>query len=158
MVEIDVKIKADDLYDYMLMHAYHSASSLIGSGFGVFMVIIGAVRAEWLFIIAGIILILYLPWVLFIKSRRQVLSNPAFRQPLHYVMDEEGICVSQGEVTQKQAWGDMYKAISTKKSIILYTTRTNATILPKRELGEKRLKVIDMVSTYMPSNKVKVKR
>ena len=87
MVEVDVKIQAGDLYDYLLMHTYNGPSGLLGSCFGALLVVIALLKSQWIYLIAGIVLLLYLPWTLFVKSRRQAL-NPAFLKPLHYVLDD----------------------------------------------------------------------
>jgi len=157
MVEVDVKITAGDLYDYMLMHTYNSAAGLIGSAFGAVLIIYALGKQEWLFLALGIVMLVYLPWTLFMKSRRQALS-PIFQEPLHYLLDEEGLTVSQGEEEGKMVWGDMYKAMSTNRSIILYTSPVNATIFPKRDLGDKKMAVIEMISTHMPPAKVKIRQ
>ena len=157
MVELDVKISAGDLYDYMLMHSYNSASGLLGSCVGALMIIMALSTKQWLFLIGGIVLLAYLPWTLFIRSRQQALNNPAFKQPLHYVLDENGLTISQGEESGCVAWEDMVKAVSTSRSIILYTSRVNATIFPKSQLGDKKAAVIEVISTHMPPKKVKIK-
>jgi len=156
MVEVDVKITAGDLYDYMLMHTYNSAAGLVGSALGAVLIIYALGKQEWMFLIMGIVLLVYLPWTLFVKSRRQALS-PMFQEPLHYVLDEEGLTVSQGEEEGKMVWADAYKAVSTNKSIILYTSPVNATIFPKRDLGDQKMAVIEMISTHMPPAKVKIR-
>lgn len=157
MVELDIKIKAGDLYDFMLMHHYNQTSGLLGSILGALMIIVALPEKKWIFLIGGLALLLYLPWVLFIKSRQQALNNPAFQQALHYVLDENGVTISQGEEVATQSWEDMYKAVSTSKSIILYTSRVNATIFPKDQMGDKRAAVIEVISTHMPPKKVKIR-
>ena len=157
MVEVDIKISAGDLYDYMLMHSYNSPSGIMGSTLGAVMVLVALSTKQWLFLIGGLALLLYLPWVLFIKSRQQAINNPVFKQPLHYVLDENGITISQGETSTTQGWEDMVKAVSTGRSIIVYTSRVNATIFPKRQLGDKKTAVIETISTYMPPAKVKIR-
>ncbi len=157
MIELDVKIEAGDLYDYMLMHAYNSASGLLGSGIGAVAVLVGLMRGQVIFVVAGLILLLYLPWTLFLKSRQQALNNPAFRETLHYKLDEEGITVSQNGEEQHQDWGDMVKAVSTSRSIIVYTSKVNATIFPRREMRDKRTDVIEIISTHMPPKKVRIR-
>ena len=156
MLELDVKIKAADLYDYLLMHAYNGPSGLLGSCFGALLIVVGAMKSEGIWIVAGAVLLLYLPWTLFIRSRKQAL-NPVFQKPLHYVLDEEGITVSQDDTVQTQSWDSMVKAVSTTKSIIVYTMAINATIFPKRELGDQKSALIQMISTHMPPAKVKIK-
>ncbi len=157
MVELDIKIGAGDLYDYMLRHNYNSTGGIMGSVLGAVMVMVALAKEQWIFLIAGIVLLLYLPWTLFIQSRKQVLNNPVFKQPLHYVLDESGITISQGETSTNQAWDDMLKAVSTSRSIIVYTSRVNATIFPKSQMGDKKEAVIQMISTHMPPKKVKIK-
>lgn len=157
MIELDIKIEAGDLYDYMLRHSYNSSSGILGSALGAVMIIVALAQSQWIFLIGGLALLLYLPWVLFIKSRRQILNNPAFRETLHYKLDEEGLTITQGGAEAKQGWGDMHKAVSTGRSIILYTSRVNATIFPKRQLGDQKMAVVEMISTHMPPAKVKIR-
>lgn len=158
MINLSVKIEAGDLYDYMLMHSYNSPAGLVGSTFGALLIIFAIATQQWIFIVLGLVMLLYLPWTLFLKSRTQLLNNPAFQEPLQYTLDEEGLTVSQGEVQEKMAWEDMHKAVSTGRSIILYTSRVNATIFPKRQLGDQRVAVIEMISTHMPPSKVKIRQ
>lgn len=157
MVELDVKIEAGDLYDYMLMHTYSSAAGVMGTAFGAVLILLALGTQRWAFIALGTLLILYLPWTLFVKSRRQVLSNPSFQKPLHYVLDDQGLTISQGEDSVQYLWEEMHKAVSTGRSIILYTSRVNATLFPKRQIEDKKVNVIEMISTHMPPNKVKIR-
>ncbi|MDE6608520.1 MAG: YcxB family protein [Lachnospiraceae bacterium] len=156
-IEFDIKINANVLYDYMLHHTYTSASGLLGTGVGALMIVAFSMQHSVIFLIAGIVILAYLPWTLFIKSRQQMLANPAFKESLHYRLDEEGITVSQNETEEKQSWEQMHKAISTGRSIIVYTSRVNASIFPKKDLGENKAKVIEIISTHMPPSKVKIR-
>lgn len=156
-IEFDIKINAGVLYDYMLHHTYTSASGLLGTGVGALMIVAFSMQHSVIFLIAGIVILAYLPWTLFIKSRQQMLANPAFKEPLHYRLDEEGITVSQNEAEEKQTWDQMYKAVSTGRSIIVYTSRVNASIFPKQDLGSDKAKVIEIISTHMPPSKVKIR-
>ena len=155
--EFDVQVKPGDLYDYMLHHTYCSASGLIGAAAGALMVVAFFMGAGVLCLIAGLIILLYLPGSLFLKSRQQYLTNAVFKKPLHYKMTEEGIEVSQGDEVQTKGWEEMYKAASTSKSLILYTSPVNACIFPRRELGDLAPGVIQMISTHMPPKKVKIR-
>ena len=157
MIELDVKIEAKDLYDYLLMHHYNSPAGIMGSTLGAVMIVTAFLTNQWVFLVGGIALLAYLPWTLFIKSRQQALNNPVFKKSLHYVMDEEGISISQDGQTAKQSWEDMVKAVSTGRSIILYTSKINATIFPKAQMGDKKTAVIEMISTHMPPSKVKIR-
>lgn len=156
-LEFDVRITANVLYDYMLRHTYYSVSGLIGTIVGALMIICFFSRGGMIFLIAGVAILLYLPWTLFIKSRQQMAGTPAFKEPLHYRLTDEGMEVSQGGETQSQKWEDILKAVSTQRSLIIYTSRVNASIFPKQDLGELTPRVIKMISTHMPPAKVKIR-
>ena len=76
---------------------------------------------------------------------------------MHYVLDDTGVTVSQGELSESQGWENMVKAVSTTRSIILYTSGRNASIFPKAQLGDQKAELIEMISTHMPPGKVKIR-
>lgn len=157
MLELDIRINAGDLYDYMLRHTYNSASGILGSCFGAMLVVLAVGTGQWLYLVFGLIMLLYLPWTLFIKSRKQVLMNPSFQETLHYSLTDEGVTISQREESVTYPWEEMHKAVSTGRSIILYTSPVNATIFPRKQLGENVMPVIEMICTHMAPAKVKIK-
>lgn len=156
-LEFDVKINTSVLYDYMLYHTYTSLSGILGSVVGVFLLFGYMRQGHFLYLAAGIFVLAYLPCVLWVKSAGQVKRTPAFQKPLHYRLDEEGVTVSQGETTQLLPWENVYKAISTKASIILYMSRMNAWIFPRKALGDNLPKALEIISTHMPPDKVKIR-
>ena len=80
-------------------------------------------------------------------------SAEAEDDPEEFAGDE-----AQEDATPKPfPWDAMYKAVSTKNSIILYTTRVNACIFPRKQLGGHTTDVIKMIATHMPPKKVKIR-
>lgn len=156
-VEFDVKITPGVLYDYMLYHTYTSTSGLIGAVTGALLVVAFFMGSGVLCLIAGIVILAYLPWTLFVKSRQQYLANSAFKESLHYRLTEEGMEVSQKGEAQSQKWEEMHKAVSTPRSLIIYTSPVNASIFPRKDLGEKAPLVIEIISTHMSPKKVKIR-
>lgn len=156
-LEFDVKVTAGALYDYLLYHTYTSFSGMIGTLLGAFLVMAFLSTKYVIYLIAGIVLILYLPCSLFLRANRQAIDNPAFKESLHYKMTDAGISVSQGDSTEEQGWDSCFKAVSTGKSVILYTSRVTAAIFPKKDLGDKQEALIQMISTHMPPRKVKIR-
>lgn len=156
-VEFDVQIKAGDLYDYMLRHTYTGLSGILGTLVGILLFLNYLINGGFISAIIGFVVVFYLPWTLFIKSQKQIAANPAFREKLHYKMTEEGVIISQGKLEEKQEWRNIVKAVSTQKSIILYTSKVNASIFPRRDLEDKIPYIVEMISTHMPANKVHIK-
>lgn len=156
-LEFDVNMNSGVLYDYMLRHTYTSAQGLLGTAAGALMIVGYSMQHRILLLIVGLIILLYLPWTLFLRSKQQALNNPAFKKPLHYRLSGEGIEVSQDGTHEMQEWENMYKAVSTSKSIIVYTSKVNACIFPRKDLGDLAPKAIEIISTHMPPSKVKIR-
>lgn len=156
-VEFEVKMTSKVLYDYLLHHMYTSLTGIFGTMVGILLVANFILNHSMVSLILGLVIIAYLPWTLFLKSKQQMLNTPAFQKPLHYKMTDAGVEVSQGDEMQLQKWETMVKAISTRGSIILYTSKVNASIFPRKDLQELTPNVIEMLSTHMPPNKLKIK-
>lgn len=156
-IEFDVKINTNILYDYMLQHTYSRLPGLMGTLVGVLMLFLFAANRQPLILLIALVILLYLPWTLFLKAASQAKATPAFQKPLHYRLSDEGIEVSQDGTAEQMAWEGMVKAISTPKSIVVYTTAVNACIFPKSDLGDRKYKVIEIISTHMPPKKVKIR-
>ena len=156
-MEFDVKVTVGVLYDYLLFHTYTSLSGMLGTLVGVFLIMAFVSTKYVIYLIAGVALIAYLPGALFLRAMQQVQNTPAFKHALHYRMTDEGVSVSQGENEDQQSWDSCVKAVSTGRCIILYTTRTTASIFPKKDLGDKKEALIQMISTHMPPKKVKIR-
>lgn len=156
-VEFDVKVTSGALYDYMMYHTFTGFQGIIGTLCGIFLIMIFFMGQPFWYLIAGIVVIGYLPITLFLKSKQQYLMTPAFKEPLHYVLNDEGVTISQGETTESQTWENMVKAVSTPGSIILYTSKVNASIFPKKDLGDKKAAVVQIISVHMEPKKVKIR-
>ncbi len=158
-VEFDVKITAADLYDYMLAHTYSGFSGLFGSVVGaLFIILYFGMKTQILYLVAGIIILLYIPCSLFMRAQKQVVLNEAFKKPLHYVLTDEGVTVSQGENEMFQEWDVVYKAKSTNRSLLIYTSKVNAWIFPKRDLGKDKEAVIQLISAHVAPDRIKIKQ
>lgn len=158
-VEFDVKITAADLYDYMLAHTYSSFSGLFGSVVGVFFIMLYAgMPTQFLYLIAGLVILLYIPCSLFMRAQKQVVLNEAFKKPLHYVLTDEGVTVSQDGNEMFQEWNVVYKAKSTNRSLLIYTSKVNAWIFPKKALGKDKDAVIQLISAHVAPDKIKIKQ
>lgn len=157
-VEFDVKITAADLYDYMLAHTYSGFSGIFGGVVGALLIILFFNTSMSYYLVAGIVILLYIPCSLFLRAKRQAAANEFFKQPIHYTLTDEGVIVTQGEAEMVQPWAAIVKASSTNKSLLLYTSKVNAWIFPKRDLGEKREDVIQMISTHVSPDRVKIKQ
>ncbi len=155
--EFDVKMTTGKMYDYMLRHTFTSFAGIVGELLGLVLVAGFFVTGQWLYLLCGVICVFYQPVALYFGSKRQVSSNAAFKEPLHYVLDDNGITVTAGEATDSMTWDKMYKAVSTTRSVIVYTTRINACIFPKEDMGPVKDDVIKIISTHMDPKQVNIR-
>ncbi len=157
LLDIDIHMNTGDLYDYMLHHAYTSVAGILGTCFGLVALVIYLDKRQIVYLVFGLIIILYLPITLYQKALMQLKMNPVFKQALSYRFTEEGYTVSQNEVSQSIAWKDCTKAISTKRSLVIYTGNSNASIFPRRELGGDVTTLMGIISGHMEPSKVKIR-
>ena len=155
--EFDVNMTTGKMYDYMLRHTFTSFAGVVGEVLGIVLVVGFFVTGQWLYLIAGVVCVVYQPIALYMRARRQVNSNEVFKAPLHYTLDDEGITVKSGDNTDSLPWEKMYKAVSTNRSVILYTGRVNACIFPKDDMGDRKDEVIRIISTHMDPKQVNIR-
>lgn len=151
-----VQMNASLLYDYLLHHAYTGSSGILGTCFGLLGLIAYAKTHFILYLILGIILILYLPVTLRYRAGLQMLQ-PVMKQPLNYEFTEQGFTVSQGEVKQSVRWEQCTKAVSTSLSIVVYTGKNNASVFPRKQLGGQLTDLLAVIARYMDPKKVKIR-
>ena len=156
-IEFDVTMTAAKMYDYMLHHTMTSFQGIVGEIIGILLVVGYFLTYKPIYIITGVIVILYLPITLYMKANRQVKLNPVFKEPLHYTLDDEGVKVKSGESEESLPWSAMYKATSSLRTIILYTNRINACLFPKDDLGDNKVEAIKIISTHMDPKRVNIR-
>ena len=68
-LEFDVKVTPSAMYDYLLHHTYSGMSGIIGTVFGVFLIMAFLATKYPIYLIAGIVVIGYLPAALWLMNR-----------------------------------------------------------------------------------------
>ena len=82
-----------------------------------------------LYIIVGILVLLYVPFSLKGRVKMIMKTNEVFSKPLHFEIDEKNIKVSQGEEMAQLPWEQVYRFVAYAKRILIFRTRKNAYIL-----------------------------
>jgi hypothetical protein len=157
MLELNVKIGSKDLYDYALKHSYSNSSGLIGSCLGALSIVLAFHKGEWAFLVFGIFIMLYLPVSLYIRTKKEAQNNPEYQKEVRAHFDEKGMTIKRGSVKKSYRWEELPLAVSTSRSIIVYTAKNQAMIFPKQQLGDKKAGLIEVISKHMAPSKVKIK-
>ena len=103
--------------------------------------------ANLLFLFLGLLFTVLQPLMLFQKAAQQATTSPAFREPLEYELNEEGIVISQKSEKVPVSWDAIVKVVEDKKQILIYTSRVNACIWPKGQFEDQVEEVKEMISS-----------
>ena len=109
--EFDIQLQAKDLFRFNIRQTY---SSMHG----------------W------IVLAFYIPVTLWSKANITMKKNEVLSGKLHFEISEKNIRVTQGEDSGELPWEQVYKMISNKKQVLIYSNRINAYIIPREQVVE----------------------
>ena len=164
-IEFDAKITERDLYRFNLYHAYTGFQGIFAALIGlavcaVAILTLGKVERVYsvLYLLFGVIFLVYVPVSLKLRAKRQMLLSPALRDTLHYRVDEAGIHVSLGEQGADLEWKMIYKIVSTKSSLLIYSSRVHAYIIPRTQLGDKYEAVRALAGRKLEAYRLRMKR
>lgn len=140
-IEFDIKITDKDMYRFNMHHAYTGFQGIFATVIGIAVIIVACLTLDkvdtmytMLYFLFGIIFLVYMPVSLWMRSKRQILTSPVLKEILHYSMDDAGIHVTVGEQTAELEWKMIYKIVSTKSNLLIYSTRVNAYVIPLKQL------------------------
>lgn len=141
-IEFDIRITAKDMYRFNMHHAYTGFQGIFATVIGIGVLTVAALtygKVEtvytMLYILFGVLFLVYMPVSLWMRSKRQMLVSPVLKETLHYSMDEKGIHVAVNDQTGDLEWNMIYKMISTKSNLLIYSSRVNAYVIPLAQLG-----------------------
>lgn len=142
-IEFDIKITDKDMYRFNMYHAYTGFQGIFATMIGIVVLIIafitlGKVETTYTFLyfLFGVVFLIYTPVNLWTRSKRQILLSPVLKGILHYSIDDKGVHVQAGEQHALLEWNMIYKIVSTKNNLLIYSTRVNAYVIPLVQLGE----------------------
>ncbi len=163
-MEFDIKLKPQDMYRFNMYQTY--------SGFhGIFSIIVaivifivagathGAIDVSYtvIYIAFGIIFLFYMPVTLYLRSKHALASSEVLSRSLHYLVDDKGFTVSQGEESATLPWEQIYKMVATKSNVLVYSTRINAYIIPREQITDQYAELAKIAAEKLPKYRVKMK-
>ena len=163
-IELDVKMTFEDMYRFNLYHVYHNSQGILSVVLAVMIALIAVltwgdkdVAYNVLYLLAAILLLLYVPFNLRGKVKKQ-MANEVYRRAIHYVFDETGITTSFGDQSVTMPWKQLYKIVSTRHMVLLYGGRIRANVVPRAQLGDAYGDLYELAKAHMDSYRFKMKR
>ncbi|WP_075721269.1 YcxB family protein [Roseburia sp. 499] len=162
--EFDVSITSKDMYRFNMYHAYHGFQGIFATVIGILVLVVagatfGKIDTMYtvLYAVFGMVFLVYVPVSLYMRSKQQILSSEVLRQALHYKVDEEGVHVSQNDQTADLLWNQIYKVVSTKSNLLIYSSRVNAYVIPRATIGADYETVAKLAEKHLEKYRLKLR-
>ena len=142
-IEFDIKLTAQDMYRFNMYHTYTGFNGWFSIIIALMAFVVSFTTAgevsvgyTFLYVVFGALFLVYIPVSLYLSAKRKTTKVKEFMKPLHYEVNEEGVTVSQDGEAATLPWKQIYKVISTKHNVLIYSSRINAYVIPLETLGE----------------------
>ena len=162
-VSFSVLMTAKEVFRFSLHHSYFKLSGFIGMMMSLTALVMLLISFSELgdqnkavLIMVSLWFTVFEPLTLWSRAKSQAKKNPAYKKPLHYTLNKEGITVSQDEQSQSIPWDRIVKVVETHKQYLVYSSKIHAFIFPKASVGEKCDDFERMVLEFTKGTNVKV--
>ena len=162
--EFDITLNSKDMYYFSMHHTYTGSQGITSIimavlCFAAAVYTYGSVELMNTILYAGfgVLFLLYVPVNLYLRSKRQVLTSDVLQNALHYRIDETGIHTSQKEASADLPWEQVYKVISTRHNVLIYSNRINAYIIPRSQIAEEYDTIRQIAAANVPKFRFKMK-
>ena len=152
--EFDFQMDEKTLGDFYTSHNMGGVSGLLWPLLGVFAIVLAIISGDTtpisyriIYVLFGFLFVFYIPFDLKRKAKKQVKTNPYYAQPIHYILDEEGVTTIQGENQAKVTWDKFSKIKLTKKSMFLYMRNKNACVFSLNVFGKELDQAYDWIKS-----------
>lgn len=163
-VEFDVNLKPDDIFNFNFYQIYRGMQGVVSLVLSAFVFAMGFVRYEEvglpqtiLTFAIGILFLVYIPCSLKLRSKTSFEKNEVLSKPLHFTMTEKCIEVTQGEDSGQLPWDRIYKMITTKKYLYIYSARIYAYIVPLDQIENQYDKIKELATKQLETYRIKMK-
>lgn len=163
-LEFDITLTQKDMFRFNLVQTYSGLqgwSSVVISVIAFILagITYGEIKPIYtvLYIGFGILLLVYIPVSLYLRSKHSFAVSAVLREPLHYSIAKDGIHVSQKEESAILPWGQVYKIKATKNLVLIYSSRIHAYVIPRQQLGEAYQSLAESAIENLPKYRVSMK-
>ncbi|MCR5053810.1 MAG: YcxB family protein [Lachnospiraceae bacterium] len=164
------KLRQEDMYEFNMYHAYHSTQGPIAIILGIISIaaaILTFGRVTMFYTIAyavvGVLFFIYLPLTLKARSGRQIGTGSPLSGNIEYTLNEKGLTVKvelpegaeNSDNTASMTWDSVYKIVTTKNELLIFTSRMNAYVIPKRDMEGKLTDVKQVLTENVKDYRIK---
>lgn len=160
-IQVEIQISKKELFRFLLYHNYCRIIGIVGLIFSV-ACLVGAVftfgnvkiTSTLLLLLLAALFTVYQPLMLYRKAVVQS-RHPVLKKAAHYLFDETGITVSQGENHAFIAWNEVWKVVERKREIYIFVDPVRANIISKNQAGKQAAQIMKAAKEHMDASRVK---
>ena len=164
-VSFDVQLQAKDLYRFNMYQTYTGLQGFVSIILGILGFVMAGItfgEAEVpytiMYIVVGLLFWFYIPVSLWLRAKATMKTKKVLAGKLHYEVSEDSIHVTQGEDCGELPWDAIYKVISNKKQILIYSSRINAYIIPREQIGDQYDSFCEVARKKLESFRLRLKK
>lgn len=142
-VKCNIHLKTEHLFEFLLYNTYRGFFGIISAAvivFSIALLITGinekGIIQKILILLILLVFLIVIPVLIYRSAFAQLKASPIYEKTLEYGISNEGIHINTENLNSTSKWNEIKSAVESKKSIILYSERLGAFILPKSEIGE----------------------
>lgn len=161
------QVTEKDWYHFSLRHAYTSFSGLSTIFFAALIFIIAATTRErigtenvMLYCVLAVLFLVYNPIFLWVRAKAILKVDSPMTRGITYTLQEDGMSIQtdvaneNGEQEAFMPYKQVYKVILTSKTLLVYTNRVNAFIIPRRDIVEQESAIKELLRTKLDGYKI----
>lgn len=158
--EFTITLTVLDMYRYSMYYAYAGRQGFSSILIAALCVVVGIVTRDAMplyytvmYIAIGVVVIIYVPIMVYMRTKRQYKSSKILSRPLHFLLDEEGVHAFQDEERSDLPWKNVFRVVNRRHTIYIYSSLIHAFIFPKNQLGDQCETVIKTIYHYLQKDK-----
>lgn len=166
-ITFDITLKQQDLFRFNMYCTYTSPRGIISLVLGAVVLVIVAVSdsfsdfaSAFPYLVLGLAFLFYLPISLRLNAGVQLKRSEALSGTLHYTLTDRGVEVT-AEGLEEQAvlpWENIYKAVTTRRQFLIFSSRIHAYIIPKEQVLEKLPEIYELFAQHCQAYRLHIKK
>ena len=168
-ITFHAQVNEDDLFRFNMRHTYTSFSGIGSIVAGILIFTIAGVMHERLgtenvvlYCILATLFLLYTPIHLKLRAKTVMAMDSPLSRGMTFRLEDEGLAIETavaGEDDQNQAflpYQQIYRVSLTKQDLLIYTSRKNAYIVPRRDVEDQLDAIIEVFRSKLDSYRLSI--
>jgi len=161
---LTTKLSIDDFIKVSFHLLYRKLSMKVVTGMGLFILLLilfmfhSFTEFPWYLLIFGLFLTIGQPVLVYFTAKKNYKSNERFSETINYEFDQENIQLTGESFNSKFTWDKIYSVTENKDWILIWQSRQNANVVPKRDFKVGELQIFKDIVKSQRGLKNKLKK